>query len=112
VSTCLRNTVPPQDAFTYEERSFPTSMESPYTGDPSPESEAAWHELVKSMSLSSGEVGLAHCLLDDNIWVPNSLFRESGQRSVEIADSENSIAQLSVFHALHCLVPNSVRPQS
>jgi hypothetical protein len=41
---------------------------------------------------------------DDNIRVPNSVLRERGQRSVEIAGTDDSIAQLSVFHALHCLV--------
>ena len=40
--------VPPQDVVLFEERVFPAKMFSPFTGEPNSESDAAWHELVKS----------------------------------------------------------------
>ena len=85
-STSLR--LPAQSALQREIRYFPTALRNnAFTGEPRPELDEAWHDLVRN----------------DNIHVPASEITRFNLSSIELADGSGVVAQLGVFHALHCL---------
>lgn len=71
-----------------EIRYFPTALRNnAFTGEPRPELDLAWHNL----------------LANDNIRVLSSEVANLNLTSIEIADGSGMTAQLGIFHALHCL---------
>ncbi|KAF4628749.1 hypothetical protein G7Y89_g9408 [Cudoniella acicularis] len=81
---------PAQEAVNFERVRFNATLviESPYNGEPGPEVDAAWHELLSYM----------------NIAVSGSDLDRIGASSIPIPDQEGQyVAGLNVFHELHCL---------
>ncbi|EDN94567.1 hypothetical protein SS1G_10441 [Sclerotinia sclerotiorum 1980 UF-70] len=76
-----------RSAVTWEVRKFETKiLGNPFVGEPRPELENAWHNLLRY----------------DNLQVPLSDFDEN-MPVIHLKDGSGVIAQLTVFHALHCL---------
>ncbi|KAF2163208.1 hypothetical protein M409DRAFT_57512 [Zasmidium cellare ATCC 36951] len=77
-----------RDAIELELRPFETkTRDNPFTGDPRPELDKAWHGLLEN----------------DIIQVSFEDLESLNLRSIELADGSAEIASLSVYHALHCL---------
>lgn len=80
--------LPAQNSIHQEIQHFPTALRNnAFTGDPRPELDHAWHNLVRN----------------DNIRVSSSDITRFNMTSIELADGSGVVAQLGVFHALHCL---------
>ncbi|KAL9113925.1 MAG: hypothetical protein Q9227_002059 [Pyrenula ochraceoflavens] len=80
--------LPAHKALQQEIRYFPTALQNnPFTGDPRPELDRAWHAL----------------LTNNNIRISTSELAELNYTSIELGDGSGMVAQLGVFHALHCL---------
>ncbi|CAD6442489.1 4212a482-96a7-422d-a9ec-35f135570af6 [Sclerotinia trifoliorum] len=76
-----------RSAIEWEVRKFETKiLGNPFVGEPRPELENAWHNLLRY----------------DNLQVPLSDFDEN-MPVIHLKDGSGVIAQLTVFHALHCL---------
>ncbi|RYO87812.1 hypothetical protein DL764_008806 [Monosporascus ibericus] len=80
--------LPDREGLLWEERRFPTNIvDNPFTGDPRPQLDEAWHRL----------------LLNDNIRVPKDYLDELNLTSIYTKDGSEGIVSLSVYHSLHCL---------
>lgn len=80
--------LPAESVLHPEIRYFPTALRNnPFTGEPRPELDSAWHDLLRN----------------DNIRVPAAEISRFNLTSIELTDGSGVVAQLSVFHALHCL---------
>ncbi|KAL9105817.1 MAG: hypothetical protein Q9227_009073 [Pyrenula ochraceoflavens] len=87
--------LPAREAIKWETRSFPTRLlDNPFTGDPRPELDQAWHKL----------------LLNDNIKLPSKDLDALDVQSVYLNDGSGQVTSLSVFHSLHCLVSKGLPP--
>lgn len=96
--------MPARSALQWEVRRLETNIRgNVFVGEPRPELENAWHNLLQRMFLRALQSLFAKEYLDDNIRMPLDDF-ESDSSVVELADGSGAIAQLSVFHGLHCLV--------
>ncbi len=99
--------VPAREALRWEARYFPTRIvDNPFSGDPRPELDQAWHDLLRSMfaRICRSDVLINSFVLDDNIRVSRSDLDALNLTSVYVRDGSDGIASLSVYHALHCLV--------
>ena len=74
-----------------------------YAGDPSPELDLAWHYLFEGMQLLTCPKIVTEQALDNNIRVEKPDLDDLGLDSIQLADG-GYVAQLGVFHELHCLV--------
>ena len=92
------------NAIEYEVRQFPQDFhDSVYAGDPSPELDLAWHYLFEGKSFSKCPDNAIDKNSDNNIRVEKHDLDDLGLDSIQLADG-GYIAQLGVFHELHCLV--------
>ncbi|KAI1770222.1 hypothetical protein F4818DRAFT_274284 [Hypoxylon cercidicola] len=88
INTSSHRPLPSREGLLWEERRFPTNIiDNPFTGEPRPELDEAWH----------------HLLLNDNIRVPKAYLDELNLTSVYTKDGTEGVASLSVYHSLHCL---------
>ncbi|KAM3087045.1 hypothetical protein ACMFMF_000978 [Clarireedia jacksonii] len=79
--------LPARPAIEWEIRKFETKTRgNPFVGEPRPELEEAWHDLLRH----------------DNLHVDFDDF-DKDMPVIKLADGSGAIAQLTVFHALHCL---------
>lgn len=80
---------PALEAIRYQRKTLWRSIENdnPYTGQPRLELDQAWHELMRPMTtkISSREI--------DRI----------GESSIALADGSGFVAELAVYHELHCI---------
>ncbi|KAI1630920.1 hypothetical protein F4809DRAFT_658881 [Biscogniauxia mediterranea] len=80
--------LPHYEGLVWEQRKFPTSLvDNPFSGNPRPELDEAWHNLLRN----------------DNIKVPKTYLEELNLTSVYTKDEMYGIVSLSVYHSLHCL---------
>ena len=80
---------PAREALQYEQKKFLLAFqESPFAGDPRPELDRAWHELLEPI----------------NIRVSSEDLRINNLTSVDLPGNKGSLAQLGVWHELHCIV--------
>ncbi|KAH8821356.1 hypothetical protein F5884DRAFT_827610 [Xylogone sp. PMI_703] len=80
---------PAQNVVEYERVRFNATLviDSPYNGEPGPEVDKAWSDLLQYM----------------NIAVPKSDLDKIGADSIGVPGTDKYIAGLSVYHELHCL---------
>ena len=63
-------------------------MNTPYRGEPRPELDKAWHDLIRN----------------DNIRLTKEELHKLNKTALELNDGSGYYGQMSVFHHLHCLV--------
>ncbi|KAI1190177.1 hypothetical protein F5B17DRAFT_427823 [Nemania serpens] len=80
---------PADDAVQYETTYFDKygHLTSPFSKEPGPELDAAWHQQLAGM----------------NIRVSTEWLAQYGVESIPLADGSGVVAQLGVYHELHCL---------
>jgi hypothetical protein len=85
---------PARDAIRYEQRYFEKQghATSPFSGDPRPALEEAWHNLLSGM----------------NIRVSEEYLTPYNAKSLPLAGGGYA-AQLGMYHELHCLVSFTAR---
>lgn len=73
----------------YETKSFMNLFdENRYTGDPSPNVDSAWENILRRMHIRVTTAELAH----------------RNQTSISLPEGGGHLAWLEVFHELHCIV--------
>ena len=80
---------PARSAVSFERRVFDGSfiIDSPFTGKPRPELDAAWHDMLQNANIRVSK---------------KTLDRVNGS-SIAFSDGDGYYAQLGMFHELHCL---------
>lgn len=80
---------PARSAVSFERKVFDGSfiIDSAFTGDPRPELDEAWHDLLQNA----------------NIRVSKETLEKVNGTSIAFSDGDGYYAQLGMFHELHCL---------
>ena len=99
------STAPAQEAVTYEE---PTLLETklydnPFVGDPRPELDKAWHDLLESTLLASFSIWRDLRSSDSYFHVSEQTLQRLNRTTIALNDG-TYIGGLGVYHELHCLV--------
>ena len=103
-----RLSAPARNTVQYELKFFDMAGRSAYAGEPSPELDTAWHELLKrSLNPPSppNRNSANHSSADSPIRIAASeLARANRSNGVELSDEEGGYwGMLSVYHQLHCI---------
>ena len=81
------------------------ATESVFAGEPTPQLDAAWHNLLARMgSCFFLFLFLKLMNADINIRLSSTEMRRLNQTSLALSDGSGHLGTLGVYHELHCLV--------
>ena len=86
-------TAPASEAVRYQTVSYDGELDTvnPYRGEPRPELDKAWHDL----------------LLNNNIRISKEELQKMNRTAIELYDGSGYFGQMNAYHHLHCLVCSS-----
>ncbi|KAF2233440.1 hypothetical protein EV356DRAFT_533666 [Viridothelium virens] len=87
IKSCARPSAFDNLIFRYTDTTFHNLSQSPYTGPPSQENEAAWENLLAPMHMR----------------VSTEELRRANQESVNLPEGGGYLGWMGVFHELHCI---------
>ncbi|KAL9074016.1 MAG: hypothetical protein Q9157_004542 [Trypethelium eluteriae] len=90
IKSCARPSAFDNLIFRYTDTTFHNLSQSPYTGPPSQENEAAWENLLAPMHMR----------------VSTEELRRANQESVNLPEGGGYLGWMGVFHELHCIDAN------
>lgn len=85
------------------------ATDSVFAGEPTPQLDAAWHNLLARMGPSfSLLLSLRLINADINIRLSSTEMQRLNQTSLALSDGSGHLGTLGVYHELHCLVSMNV----